>query len=800
MPVEEKKDIFKELSEVSQIKIEETIVEEEDKLSEHYIHDERYSLYKVMSSSNKARKRRLSRGRSDVKQTQILEEKAGATREEIMEEISRDPFADSLDIKEFTVEEFEDYTRRLLEYYRDGKLEYFVCDLETQQLEWYHPKGDLVGFALADPVERTGYFIGTKHPDLDRTEEEVQRVYRCIEKLHRTIPVANHNIIFDICWLCEKTRLEPRDITIKSDTMYQCGLVIGRDRLNPGERMSLKHMAKRVLGLDFKWGKLIDEAFKSIRLTINRVFWNINYDLISIYACFDGIITLMLYEKMDERVKEDGMVYIHELMMDAITVFAEIERTGVAVDDELRKKLLTDYRKKMEQVRKAFDSLPMVKKYNEDHERNASIGSDDNLRELFFTPKYFCLEPIEYTDSGAASTNADVLKEISDAKSPDFRQERKTADLVLRYRSVRKLESTYLAPVKDQMKDGMFLPDYNLIGARSGRISSYFHTIPKGNDIKRIFRSRFYEEGGLIFSGDYSQLEVRVIAGISGDERLKEAYINGYDVHRYTASIVFDKPMEKVSSGERSYAKTVVFGILYGKTTYTLSQDLGISKEEAQELLDFFFKGFPKIKEWVDEQHERVKRGGYVVTPWGRRRYVPWINLPKDDWRYGKALRISQNSPIQGAASDITLSATVRMQNEVYKRNLRSNIIGTVHDSIESDIHPTELFDMIDIMQYHSEEYCNNHFDFQFFMNGVPLKFDYEIGTSWGGAVDIEGFVTDHHWKIAGQELDIKELEQQLSKTYKVELLNWEKDKADTDNIFRTIDPGDKYHLELKVS
>jgi len=322
--------------------------------------------------------------------------------------------------------------------------------------------------------------------------------------------------------------------------------------------------------------------------------------------------------------------------------------------------------------------------------------------------------------------------------------------------------------------------------------SSYFHTLPSGNDIKRMIVSRFADIGGLIISSDFAQIEVKVITALSKDEKLKDAYIKGYDIHSYVASQMFKTSPELVSKQERKRAKTIVFGILYGKGEYGLSNDLGISREEAKKLVDFFFVGFPALKSWIEYQHKFLKKNKFVQTKFGRIRHLR--DVDSTEWKkIAESQRAAQNTPIQSTASDVVLGSTLKIYEELKTRNLKSKLIGTVHDSIQVDTHPDEIFEVLNIVHHTMNEGVAERHDF---LNGVPITADIEIGTSWGGACSLSKF-NDKAWLLKGCELDAKDLIARLrmTKTFLCsELTDVEENE---DIIMKFVDPGKKVKFKI---
>ena len=284
---------------------------------------------------------------------------------------------------------------------------------------------------------------------------------------------------------------------------------------------------------------------------------------------------------------------------------------------------------------------------------------------------------------------------------------------------------------------------YLLEGTRTGRVSTQkfpLHTTPSGrSELKRMFVSEWMPEGGLILQMDFSQLELRVLAAVTGDPGLIQAYIDGYDLHTYVASFMFQKAMEEVTSQERSYSKGISFGLVYGQSVEAAAEIMGVSVQRAQGLFDEYFRRFPGVYTWIEDMHKHAQDHGYVRYPTGR---IRWILNNKA----GRGKRQAQNAPIQGAASEMVSDALMLTQKGYRRAGMHSRVWGWVHDSIEADTKPGEVYAAYTIMKKAVEKdvlaehpWCK-----------VPLKGDFELGSRWGTPCGIESFepVDGRTWRI----------------------------------------------------
>jgi len=298
---------------------------------------------------------------------------------------------------------------------------------------------------------------------------------------------------------------------------------------------------------------------------------------------------------------------------------------------------------------------------------------------------------------------------------------------ILEYRKLAKLLSTYIEPFINQIEQkGRLYPQFSQVGTATGRLVSFspnLQNIPiKGEGAKKIrgaFVSSFKE--GLILSADYSQIELRVLAHISRDSQLIQAFHRDEDIHRFTASLLFSKPPEEISSQEREFAKRINFGIVYGMSPYGLSKELGVSSEEAQIFISEYFLRYPKVEEYIKKVIEEAKTYKYVKTLFGRRRYLENIDSPNTSLQE-YAFRQAVNSPIQGTAADIIKLAMIKIFREFRERQIKSYLLIQIHDELVFDVQKQELDLVSSLVRKIMEEVV---------ILDVPLKVNIHWGQSW---------------------------------------------------------------------
>ena len=316
------------------------------------------------------------------------------------------------------------------------------------------------------------------------------------------------------------------------------------------------------------------------------------------------------------------------------------------------------------------------------------------------------------------STAADVLEKLA--------PEHKLVADILEYRQLTKLKSTYADGLANYIaEDGRIHSTFNQTITATGRISSTepnLQNIPVRMELGRLIRKVFIPEDGYVFvDADYSQIELRILAHCSGDEQLINAYKEARDIHRITASQVFHTPFEEVTDLQRRNAKAVNFGIVYGISSFGLSQDLSITKKEAAQYIESYFETYPSIKGFLDDAVEHAKENGYVTTVFGRRRPVPELSSSNFMQRsFGE--RVAMNAPIQGTAADIMKIAMNGVNRRLKENNMRSKLVLQVHDELLIEAYEEELEDVKEILSHEMVNAAKLH---------VPLEVDMHTGKNW---------------------------------------------------------------------
>ena len=427
------------------------------------------------------------------------------------------------------------------------------------------------------------------------------------------------------------------------------------------------------------------------------------------YAARQAEIFFRARKVMDEQLKENEQVSLfYDMEMPLIYVLADMEKYGIKVD----KAALLTYQKLLDE-----NLSGMTEEIYDLAGEEFNINSPKQLGVILF--EKLGMKGGKKTKTGY-STAADVLEKL--------RFEHPIVDKILNYRTLAKLKSTYadgLLAVMDLNTEKIY-STFNQTITATGRISSTepnLQNIPVRLELGRELRKVFIPENDeyCFLDADYSQIELRVLAHIAGDESLIEAFKNNQDIHRMTASQVFHVPFDEVTSLQRSNAKAVNFGIIYGKGSFTLGQDLGISRKEAEDYINAYFARYPKIKGFMDDTIKNGAKNGYVSTLWNRRRAMPELQSSNFIQR-AAGERAAMNMPIQGSAADIIKLAMIKVHKALKDGGFKSRLILQVHDELLIETHKDEKEAVAKILKENMEQAAKL---------AVPLDVDVHEGTSW---------------------------------------------------------------------
>ena len=566
-------------------------------------------------------------------------------------------------------------------------------DVETTDTDAM--RAELVGISVSDQPGR-GWYIPVGH----RSSPANVPIDVALDLLRpvladSTIQKVGHNLKYDAMVL-ERAGAPVEGISF--DTM------IARYLLQSSERaLNLKDVAYFELGIPMTpIVDLIGKGKNQISMA------DVPVEQAAPYACADADIAFRLTHRFADQLKSVGLWDLFtRVEMPLLSVLARMEEAGVAIDVPYLKGMSANLAEKI--------GILEGQIYAEaNHPFN--INSTQQLAKVLFDE--LGLPTSRRTQSGY-STDADTLEEL--------RPRHPIVGLILDYRQLIKLKSTYVdaLPLMINPYTGRVHTSFNQTGASTGRLSSSepnLQNIPIRTDLgKQVRRAFVARPGSLLFAADYSQVELRILAHVTQDPNLVEAFASGRDIHAATASQILGVPLAEVSSDQRRMAKTVNFGVLYGMGDYGLATQLGVSRADAHSFIEHYFAQFPTVAAYLEETKRQAREQGYVTTLLGRRRYIAEINTPNRQIR-SAAERTAINMPIQGTAADIIKVAMIRIDGALRERNFATQMILQVHDELVFDVPENELA----IVRPLVVELMENAFPMT-----VPLRVEGHVGPNW---------------------------------------------------------------------
>ncbi len=569
--------------------------------------------------------------------------------------------------------------------------DFFCFDTETTSINTF--SADLVGMSFSW-TEGESYFVL-----LPEDKTEAQNIVDKFKNVfsNENISKIGQNMKFDIMMLSHY------GVDVKGqlyDTM------IAHYLLQPEAKHNMDILAEHYLGYKTvtyeEMAKGDNGKLKPLR--------QVDKCVLSDYAAEDADITLKLWHKLKPLLEKEQLFDLFlNVEMPLMRVLVRMELAGVRVDVQKLSELSVSMNKKMQQIEQEI--------YKEaGYEFN--ISSPRQVGELIYDKLKLDDKP-KKTKTGQYSTTEEVLVSFK-GKSP-------VIDKILDYRAYKKLISTYIdaLPKMVNSQTGNIHCSYNQTVTATGRLSSSepnLQNIPVRDELGRDIRKTFIPEDGCVFvSADYSQIELRVLAHLSQDPSLVDAFNNHLDIHADTASKIYGVPLSEVTKDMRRKAKTANFGIIYGISAFGLSQRLSIPRDEAKQLIDGYFEQYPKVKEFIDSSIQFTRENGYAKTMLNRKRYIPEITSSNGNIR-GFGERNAVNAPIQGTAADIIKIAMINIMREFDKLNIRSKMTMQVHDELNFSVYPEELETVKKIIVEQMEGAMHLL---------VPLEVDCGVGDDW---------------------------------------------------------------------
>lgn len=570
--------------------------------------------------------------------------------------------------------------------------------------------------------------------DIASDEEEIKVIdklddFKCFiktikERIYITYETSNSNVYSKIrvenMYICNEDESVKIDLSsLYEENISKTNLLLKEFMENDGIKKVI-HDGKNLLKALSKDGTQVngfdfDSAIAAYLIDSARDKYNLN-ELINEYLeknidekTSSAVKYLSeLYVYLKGRIKEEGMEELYyNVEHPLIGVLSSMEVVGFNVNEEILESLAVKFKEEIKNTEKEIYDLC---------EEEFNISSPKQLGKILF--EKLDLPVIKKTKTGY-STNADVLEKLKD-KHP-------VIEKIIYYRQITKLNSTYVEGLKNVIDvDGRIHSSFNQTVTTTGRLSSTepnLQNIPvkyeMGREIRKVFIPK--EKGDILLSCDYSQIELRVLAHMSDDANMIDAFKHHSDIHTKTASEVFKVPVEEVTSLMRSRAKAVNFGIVYGISDFSLSQDLKITRKEAAEYMAIYFDRYPKIKDFLQGAIDSAKEDGYVLTLLNRRRFIPEIKS-SNKIVISLGERLAMNAPIQGSAADIIKLAMVKVYERLKKEGLASEIILQVHDELILNVKPNELEKVKNLVIEEMENV---------FKLSVPLDVDVNLGKNW---------------------------------------------------------------------
>ena len=565
----------------------------------------------------------------------------------------------------------------------------FCFDTETTSLQTTEAK--IVGISFCTQKSEAWYVPCFEAP------ERIQKFKNILENEH--IQKIGQNLKYDI------QILKNYNIHLKGkifDTLLAHFLIDPDSRNNSMDILAERYLNYKTISFE----DLVGKKGKNQK-TIDQI----NPELVCDYASEDADITWQLKEIFEKKIQDTKIQkLLHEVEEPLSFVLADMEYEGVNVDTSALKKMSVELEKDSKKSQQEIYNLAG---------KNFNIGSPKQLGEILFDKLKISENP-KKTKTGQYATGEDILHRLS--------KNHKIAGKILEFREYNKLKSTYVdaLPKLISNKDHRIHTDYRQTVASTGRLSSNnpnLQNIPirtqRGREVRKAFIPK--NENYLVLSADYSQIELRIMAAFSKDEAMIQAFKEGKDIHSITASKIFKVAIENVQPEMRRKAKEVNFGIIYGISAFGLSQNLNISRAEAKEVIDSYFKEFPKVKTYMENAIEEAKSKEYVETLLGRKRFLRNINSKNFTMR-GFDERNAINAPIQGSAADIIKIAMIDIHKWMKKKNVKSKMIMQVHDELVFDVHKEE----IEQMKTQIAHMMQNAIKLE-----VPMEVGLGIGKNW---------------------------------------------------------------------
>jgi len=568
-----------------------------------------------------------------------------------------------------------------------------VCfDTETDRLDALH--ANIVGIAFSYKAHEA-FYVATPN-DFEEAKKIIEEFRPFFESTQ--IEKIAHNIKYDI------KVINRYGVAVEAPTF---DTMIAHYLINADSKQSMDFLSEFYL----KYKPVSIETLIGKKGKNQKTMADLSPEEVYEYACEDADITFQLMELFEPEIQKEHLKELfYNMEMPLVDVLKSMEQEGITIDSEG----LKNYSEELGQTLESLD-VSIKKEAGIDF----NIDSPKQLGEVLFDHMQISSKA-KKTKTGQYATGEDVLQKLKHTHA--------IIPMILDYRQLRKLKNTYVDPLPSLMDevDGRIHTSYMQTVAATGRLSSNnpnLQNIPirsdKGKEIRKSFISR--GKGFQLMAADYSQIELRIIAALSEDYNMIEAFRTGVDIHKATAAKVFSVALEDVTRDQRSSAKAVNFGIIYGQSAFGLAQNLNISRKEAKQIIDSYFEQYPTIRGYMDAAVVKAREDGYVETIMKRRRYLKDINSANAVVR-GFAERNAVNAPIQGSAADVIKLAMIGVHGAMKEANLKSKMLLQVHDELVFDVHETEVELMQDLVKREMESAVEL---------AVPMEVEMKVADNW---------------------------------------------------------------------
>jgi DNA polymerase-1 len=578
------------------------------------------------------------------------------------------------------------------------KQQLFVFDLETDSLDTFTAK--IAGIAVCFKPGKA-FYIAINHPDCQLNEQKVLAQVKPIFENPAVKKVAQ-NIKFDTMILRQHgIKVNP----LYFDTMIASFLINSTSGQHNLDHLALEYLDYRMIPIEEIIGSGKNQR-KMTEMSVNEV---------SNYSCEDSDYTYRLMEIFAPNLRQLGLENLfYKIEMPLVDVLIEMEEQGVSLDVPFLKSLSAELEDKITDLEKSI-----IEQAGEPFNLNSPQQLGSILFDKMEIHKDIGMRKPKRTKTGQYSTSEQILERYHAHPLPKS---------LLEYRKLVKLKNTYVDALPDLIhaKTGRVHTSFNQTIASTGRLSSVnpnLQNIPIRTEIGRQMRKAFKpaEKNTLIMSADYSQIELRIMAHLSGDEQMCASFLKDLDIHTSTAALIFEVPLAEVTADQRRKAKEINFGIIYGMSKYGLSNRLEITVQEAETFIFEYFATYPRIQEFMRETIARANKDGFVLTMMGRRRYLPQIHSTNRQLREF-AERTSINTPIQGSAADLIKIAMIDIYQAIHDLKLKSKMILQVHDELVFEVPVEEIPEMTKLVRQKMEKAVNLK---------VPIKVDIDTGVNW---------------------------------------------------------------------